>query len=185
MYFMLECISRSPAQRISIDYDPDVVWRDWTVGKRFKVPPPLPVVAETTDEQPGELMDLLVAPLPLMSHRLIAAIKGAGVDNIDYYDAEIHDDAMNTIHHTHMAFNLIGAISAADLEKSIFSAEGGAIISVDFNSLRIDESKARDALMFRLAESVNGIVVHESVKFYIEKSGINTLTFTPPEKWIG
>jgi hypothetical protein len=39
--------------------------------------------------------------------------------------------------------------------------------------------------MFRLAESVNGIVVHESVKKAIEAAEIDTLTFIPPEEWVG
>ena len=38
--------------------------------------------------------------------------------------------------------------------------------------------------MFRLAESVMGIVVHESVKQAIEAAGIDTLTFVDPAEWI-
>jgi len=51
--------------------------------------------------------------------------------------------------------------------------------------LVIDEAKTRGALLFRLAESVNGIVVHETIKNAIEATGIDTLTFMPPEEWVG
>jgi len=57
--------------------------------------------------------------------------------------------------------------------------------AMNINSLTIDESKTRGALMFRLAEAVNGIVVHKSVKNAIEAAGVDTLTFIPPEEWVG
>jgi hypothetical protein len=59
------------------------------------------------------------------------------------------------------------------------------MISMDFNSLAIDEAAAGGALLFRLAESVNAIVVHERVRRHLEASGITTLTFIEPEDWAG
>jgi hypothetical protein len=43
--------------------------------------------------------------------------------------------------------------------------------------------KARGALMFRSAESVNVIIVHPSIRDAVEAAGINTLTFLEPEDW--
>ena len=76
-------------------------------------------------------------------------------------------------------------LAAADLAKSNYLAYEAANRDLDFNSLSIDQAKTRSALMFRLAEASNGIVVHESVKRHVESSGIDTLTFLPPENWAG
>jgi hypothetical protein len=185
MYFMLECLTAITGHRASIDYEPDIPLRDWGVGKRFALPPPTPIIAETTDERKGQLAELIKAPLPLMSKDMAVVLEKAGVTNIDFYEVEIQDEEEGCVHHSHLAFNLIGTIAAADLTKSNYFAEGEVIISADFDSLVIDENKTRGALMFRLAESVNGIVVHESVKNAIEAAGIDTLTFIPPEEWVG
>ncbi len=53
---------------------------------------------------------------------------------------------------------------------------------MDFDSVVLDEPAISDALIFRLAESVNAIIVHEKVKQHLEASGINTLTFLKPEE---
>ena len=39
--------------------------------------------------------------------------------------------------------------------------------------------------MFRLAENTNALVVHESVKAYLEGRGFTMLSFIPPEEWMG
>lgn len=46
-------------------------------------------------------------------------------------------------------------------------------------------AKTRGTLMFRLAEAVNAIVIHEKVKAAVQAAGIDTLTFMPPEDWVG
>ncbi len=185
MYFLLECLTAKTGQRASIRYEPDDPWRDWDVGKRFKSPPPNPIIVKTTDERHGQIAEMIKVPLPLMSRRLADILGSAGISNIDFYDAEIQDEIENCVHRSHLAFNLIGTVAAADLAKSDYSTDSSDMISVDFDSLFIDQVKTRGALMFRLAESVNGIVVHESVKNAIEAAGINTLTFIPPEEWVG
>ena len=49
----------------------------------------------------------------------------------------------------------------------------------------ISAARVDGALMFRLAEAVNTIVVHDSVKQAIEAAGIDTLTFIDPADWTG
>jgi hypothetical protein len=48
----------------------------------------------------------------------------------------------------------------------------------------IDELKIKGALMFRLAECITAIVIHDSVKRTIESAGIDTLEFVSPDKWV-
>lgn len=184
MFFMLECFSPDDADhaQFSLPEDDDLSWMS---GQRFTEPPRLPVNVSIEMGEGGVLPEFTDVPLPLMTRRLAAIFEKAGVSNIDYYETEIRNFETGEIYHDLLAFNLIGIISAANLNNSQYSTPDGVLISVDFDSLVIDENKTRGALMFRLAESVNGIVVHESVKNAIEAAGIDTLTFIPPEEWVG
>ncbi len=184
MFFMLECFSPDEADhaQFTLAEDDELSWMS---GRRFTEPPQCPVRLTIELGEGGVLPEFTDVPLPLMTPKLAAAFERAGVSNIDYYPAEIHDIETGEVYRHLLAFNLIGAIAVADLAKSKYEAPDGTLISVDFDSLVIDEKKTRGALMFRLAESVNGIVVHESVKNAIEAAGIDTLTFIPPEEWVG
>jgi hypothetical protein len=96
------------------------------------------------------------------------------------------DPINNRVINDYVAFNLIGAVAAADLEKSDFNAANPErMIAVDFDSVTIADDATQGALMFRLAQSVNAILVHQRVKDQIEAAGIDTLTFIPPEDWAG
>ena len=59
------------------------------------------------------------------------------------------------------------------------------LIDTDFDSVAIDEVPTHGRLCFRLAESVNALVVHRSVKEHLESKGGFELTFTEPKDWIG
>lgn len=189
MYFMLMCQSPPNAERAMFSYDPDRLRnglrRLWNTGVRFEEPPQEPIRVEIEPGESGVLLEFSSNLIPLMTHRLSNVLKESGVSNIDFYNAEICELETGKIYVTHVVFNLIGVLAAADLTKSEYQAYDSPLISVDFDSLAIDENKTRGALMFRLAESVNGIVIHESVKSAIEAAGIDTLTFIPPEEWVG
>ena len=189
MYYMLKCHSPFETQPSLLDYNPDRLsdgfLRGWKTGKRFLQSPVEPISIQIDEGESGVLLEYYDATVALMSTRLAKVLTDTGVSNIDFYKAEIHDLETGEMHRDRLAFNLIGAIAAADFAKSKFQADDGYLISVDFDSLAIDDAKTRGALMFRLAESVNGVVVHETVKAAIEAAGINTLTFIPPEEWVG
>ena len=189
MYCMLMCQTPLGAESALTSYDPDRMptgfRRNWITGKRFATVPAEPIRVEVEEGESGLLLELITGAIPLMTRRLANALTGAGIGNIDFFEAEIHDLETEVVHRSHLAFNLIGDVAAADLGKSVFQAHDGPMISVDFDSLAIDESKTRGALMFRLAESVNGIVVHDSIKNAVEAAGIDTLRFLPPPQWVG
>lgn len=184
MFFMLECFSPEEADHAQFTLSDDDEL-SWITGRRFAEPPKLPFRLSIEPGEDGVLPELTDVPIPLMTPRLAAALGQAGVANIDFYPTEIHNLETGAILRDLLAFNLIGLVAAADLEKSLYAAPDGLLLSVDFDSLVIDEAKTRGALLFRLAESVNGIVVHETIKNAIEATGIDTLTFMPPEEWVG
>ena len=113
-------------------------------------------------------------------------MREAGVDNIDCYDAILFDPKTEQKFNNYKAVNIIGVIAAADLGKSKYNApSGSALIDADFDSLVIDEVKTHGMLMFRLAECITAIVIHDKVRRHIEAKGIKYLNFVPPEKWVG
>lgn len=189
MYTILKC--HSPFGRPAAlptywpDRQPDGELRTWKSSARFVHPPPQPVPIEIEEGESGEILELYDATIGLMSRRLAQALREAGVDNIDVYDATITDLATGQVFDSHVAFNIVGAVAAADLSKSRFSAEGGPLVAVDFDRLVLDESRARGLYVFRLAESVNAIVVAPHVKAAIEAAGIDTLSFVEPGQWVG
>lgn len=186
---MLVCQSPFDAEPALLTYQPDELasgaLRTWKSCKRFADAPPAPIEVTVDEGESGVLLELYDATIALMSRRLAEVLKAAGVSNVDFYDVVVDDLETKQKHLTHMAFNIVGGIAAADLSKSTFSAPDGPMISVDFDVLSIDDQRVRGALFFRLAESINGIVVHERIKNAIEAANIETLTFLPPEQWVG
>jgi hypothetical protein len=186
---MIRCQSPFDYEPAILSYTPDRMpddkLRGWMSGKRFITPPVEPIKIEIEQGESGMILEYYNVMIAIMSRRLAKALADAGISNIDFYETEIYDHETRETYHDHLAFNLIGTIAAADLSKSIYEAPDGPVISVDFDSVSIDEKKTRGALMFRLAEAVNGVVVHESIKNAIEAAGIDTLTFFRPEEWVG
>jgi hypothetical protein len=178
-----------------ITYEPDHFLRDWLEASRFtddpdaeeyERTPPLPVEAEIEAAQAGVLQDFIAVPLPLLSKELQQAFVEAGVDNIDYYPAKIIDQKSGDVITSHVAFNVVGKISAADLQRTAFSpGSTKRMISADIDRLGVSEGAAREMLVFRLAESVNAILVHERVQEQIEAAGITGVEFLDPEDWAG
>lgn len=185
-YYMLHCFSPKEGDLAMLTYKRDTPLRSWASGKRFTNPPPQPVRAEVKPGYSGIMAEFWSNPVPLMTKRLHKALLDSGVANLDTYAAEIFDPKGKKTYSDYVAFNIIGVVAAADLKKSKFDAGSpDRMVSMDFDSVSIDAKATGGALMFRLAESVNAIVVHEKIKTHIEANGIDTLTFVVPEDWAG
>lgn len=183
MYSILECFGPSDQERASIDDAPFLPGIQWILGKKFDRPIPTPL--EITLD-PGLMMPMFSRGILLFSDQMIAALREAGVDNLDTYDAVLLDPSSGKRHQDYKAVNIIGVVAAADLAESKYSApSGSAIIDTDFDSLAINETKANGLLFFRLAECVTAIVVHDVVRKHLEQAGIRYLNFVSPAKWIG
>ncbi|CAN5421122.1 hypothetical protein BH11PSE9_BH11PSE9_04270 [soil metagenome] len=181
MYYMMICQDPEKGYLATLDYDfseDEDPMRDWMAGERFEIPPPEPVRAIIEPRTNTVLAEMWQVPLPIMSRRLHDALLSAGVSNLDVFPAKLEEKRGGKVHEDFVAFNIVGLISAAKAKAR--SADDVLIQGVD-----LDQSRAGGALMFRLAESVNAIVVHESVKRRVEELGITTMTFLSPEDWTG
>jgi hypothetical protein len=100
------------------------------------------------------------------------------VDNLQLYQARLRGPESQRVFDDFYVVNVVGAVSCADLSKSEYEPPPGRpTISVAFEKLVIDESKTRGALLFRLAESLSTIIVHEGVKRHLDRRGFDMLTF--------
>ena len=173
-----------------IDSYPDMKGLFWTTGRRFseEIAEPLEIILEPLSddydpddpdsEEGPDMPDCFLDEIPLLTNALIEALARGGVDNLDTYDAVLIDPETDERHDSYKAVNIIGLIAAADMDASNATVHpGGPVIDVDFDGLVVDESKAGGQLLFRLAESVNGILIHEELKDHLLSEGFDRLVF--------
>jgi len=180
-YFMLSCYGKLPGTRAQVAIITHVE-PSWIAGTRLSDVPE-PVECEVVVG--GEMVSMFRGGGLLMTERLVKELRQAGVDNLDVYEAVIRDPETGQTWTDYRAVNVVGVVSCADMARSGTSAAPGELIDVAFEGLVIDEKRARGALMFRLAEAVGGIVVHERVKDHLVKAGFSDLAFHDPGAWIG
>jgi hypothetical protein len=159
----------------------------WFTGARF-IPddePPRPFRLRFDVESEGTVLaDLYQVPVVLMSKRLVGALEAGGVDNLDVYPASIIDEATGTIHDSHVAVNIIGAVSAEDAGRSVRTpGVTDRLMSASFDSLAIDEGRISKLRLFRLAENLGAIVAHDQVRHAVESAGVDGVEFIEPEQW--
>ena len=193
MYFIMDCDlltneDGAPLMEIHNAFRAGNV-RSWRGGRmidleRANLPSPIEIDFEPLRGYQGPPIELLDVGIPIMSDRLATALQQAGVDNVAFFRALLTNTATGE-RFTYQAFNVVGVVAAADLGQSEWSSDDGKpVADVSFESLALDESKAGGLKMFRLAENINALLVRESVKDHILKSGINTLKFVPPDEWM-
>lgn len=198
-YYILDC--KPPLEvdhyRLQVGYPANdkrwvegIIFSDQDTREGFH-PPDEPIGLNTkadTEDSPRVYADLYWIPIPLMSRRLVAAFRAAGVDNLQTFETKLLTVLGDKLlpADNYLAVNIVGCVTAADLEKSQTNPEVmEKMVSMDFHSLSVDESKARGSLIFRMAENVTAVLVHEDVRRHIEAGGITTLTWFAPEEWAG
>ncbi len=193
MYFVLRCsLPKNEKGEALLEihncFEIGNVWH-WRDGKKLEpdeqdVPTPIMIDFEPFRGYQGPPVELLDACIPIMSKRLADALTEAGVDNIDFFSANLKNSVTGQLY-DYMAFKVVGLVLAANLDKSKWeSYDGITIADTSFESLAFDESKSKGLLMFRLAENINALMIHESVRNHILAKGINSLTFVRPEDWM-
>lgn len=174
------------------DDNPKVDWYYWRKGSfvpdtevipdpiKFTLKPQSPWASDHGPHMPS----FLEASAPLFRDDLIAALRACGVHNFDAYNVAITDPDNGAIYTNYKAVNVIGLVTAADMDKSnaTIHPNGPALIDVDFDGLVIDERRLRGLSFFRLAESTNAIIVHERVRDCLLAKGFADLAFYETEK---
>lgn len=158
----------------------------WWIGEPidYEVPVPIRFDFEPLRGYQGPPPELVDIGTPIMTARLAAALSAAGVDNVEYFDTILTNTVTGETY-DYKTYNIVGLVAATDLGKSDWeSYDGTTVGDVSFHSIALDESKCRGALLFRLAESLGTIVIHDKVRESLLAKGIDTLTFVKPEDWM-
>jgi hypothetical protein len=191
-YYILDCITDHPVTTAS--YDEAFYGLRFMDGTTLSKEPKVTIECYLDTERASDRKSGIIRPfynanatIPLMRKDLLEAVLSAGVDNLVLYPAILHDKCNKTIHDNYVAVNIIGSVRCADAKGSRRMGLDtlGGLLPDGFESLKIDEQKADGVLMFRLAESLSAIVVHEKVKRSIEASKIPYMYFQNPAKWAG
>jgi hypothetical protein len=183
-YFVMVCEGKHPIMPIA--KEPDVRGR-WRSGRPLSIPVTAPLRYTLDSDYPGTPKAMYYEKsVPVMRNDVVAALSAAGVDNIEYFDAVLENPVTGCEETDYKAFNIVGVVSAADMSASqLMGTSSSTIGDADFHSLTIDESKTGGLLLFRLAEALNAIVVHERVRKAIEAAGIPGFVFYGPGEWSG
>ncbi len=184
-YYVLECYGPDDEDRASIGEIVDEPEVSWNLGQLIVEPIPTPIEVRLDPDEPGMLMPMFERNVLLMRDDMIAALKQAGVDNLQLFEAVLVDPASGKRHANYKAVNILGVVACADLAKSKYTAyRDPPRVDTDFDRLVIDESRAGDLPLFRLAECVSAKLVHRRVREQLERS-IPHLDFVEPLDWMG
>jgi uncharacterized protein DUF1629 len=183
-YYVMTCDGEYPSA--VIDHGPRMDDAPWFSGTLIQPDFNVPLVY-VLKPKPGILKAMYAAlGYPIMRDDLIDALQAAGVDNLQLFDAVVEDPVSGTRHTNYKAFNVVGAVAAADMAKSVLmGTPDSGKIDIDFESLAIDEKKAAPFKLFRLAESVSAIIVNDAVKDEVERRNIPGMEFYEPADWSG
>lgn len=188
MYYLLE-IDTFPKPRPyrirTMGWNEDEDDYDFIIGNIISTTYDKPFEFELWESKKGNngYAEFYYESFPLMSDKLIEALKEAGVDNIQLFPAVLKDLKTGFERSDYKVVNVIGKLKAADMEKSNPIDMGGSgAIAVGFKNLTIDMHNTHGLLLFRLAESITSLVIHESVKNILEKKEFKYLRYLPSDK---
>ena len=170
----------------SVDLLTDIDDAPWMNGELVR-PPVARLEYLLEEDRPGYLQPMYAVSVPIMAADLLQVILAAGVDNLQFFPAVVRDPLSGEEHTDYYAFNILGKVAAADLGRSRTMHDLTITgLDRDFSSLVLDQSAIpKDLLMFRLAESVNAIVVHPELRARIEASDIEGMVFYEVGEWAG
>lgn len=117
----------------------------------------------------------------LFSQRFIELLERLGVDNIQYFNANVTYQS-NPQKLAYKAANILGVISALDMEASeVVLTSQGSVITIE--KMVLDEERLQGHKIIRLFESVGNVIVHKTVKEAIEAEGLTGFMFVSDDKF--
>lgn len=147
----------------------------WITGKVLNNPTQ-PIKVEFWQNGGKGLAEMFDDSIPLFSKELVQALRSVGVNNLQTFPVSIVEREGLDIDQEYLAVNIVGCIKCVDMNKSEHTDIAGQQVFA-FRQLVIDETKTQGQLMFRLAESLTSIIVHEKVKTYLDKQNFKYLSF--------
>ncbi|OOV46584.1 hypothetical protein B1J93_03835 [Leptospira kirschneri serovar Pomona] len=160
----------------------------WTTGYKFQEPFPIEKF-EVSTRQIGygfpdgdEMLDLFDSTVPLMSDRLLDALRGFGIENITCYPVIIVDKGSNRIWNNYSAVNVLGRIDALDRKKTKTKRNINETNPV-YLSVVINFERIPDLLCFRLHKGPRELVIHERIAKSLLNQNFKGLLLIPTENY--
>ena len=150
---------------------------DWMFGQPFTKEPDQPIEVEIREgEEDCNLLPYFQVP-PIATDEFVKALEEAGVDNIMTYEVVLKSRATGEILvRGYKAINVIGMVKAAG-SGTVYLGDS-RLLDASIEKLDIEPRSIKGLYMFRLAESMRTIVIHEKVKRHLEAKGFKGLRFT-------
>jgi hypothetical protein len=137
-----------------------------------------------TAEEKGELGDYVTTGLPglVVSKRFKEVLDGAGVDNVQYVPATIHDEVADRTYRDYFVANVIGLVDCIDMKRSKVTMRAALPDKIrDIDELHVDEKRAKGHAIFRLARKSSLVLVNERVKKALERSELKGVALVEAE----
>jgi len=144
-------------------------------------PPKSPIDIDTYGEDTADVPKVFVVPSLVVHKDAAQALTEAGVDNIDYYPAILHDRKLGTQWNDYFVGNVIGALDVIDKKNSVIDPESPPEIAMLFDKMVIDEDKCRGAKIFRLADRLGILLVSQELRDRLVERDFKYLRFVLPE----
>jgi hypothetical protein len=158
---------------------PDDDEDNWMFGQPFSVEPEQPIVVPIRDDNENFTPLHFYKNPPIASKAFVDALIEAGVDNIVTYDVVLKGRSNPSITiDGYKAINIIGLVKAVCPETEYLTES--RIGDASMENVELEPDAIKGLYMFRLAESMRTIVVHEKVKKHLEAKGFDDLIFTEP-----
>ena len=182
-YFVMVCEGRHPVAPVSVA--PRIP--GWLLGREVEAPAQSLLRYELNPKYPGTPKLMYdEKSVPIMHASVRMALEGAGVTNIQYFDAELVEPASGASRCDYFAFNVVGRIACSpDVTATLMGTSSSTMDDADVHGLEIDDDKPGGALLFRAAENMTAIVVHQSVKAAIVAAGLPGFVFYKSGEWCG
>lgn len=145
------------------------------LAKMDKLRLPWPFSLRHNRSEPLQMSDYY-PHVKLMSDRLVGTLKAAGVDNLQLFEARIVNQHNNAEILGYQVVNILGLVYAAD-EKGSKSRPLAHVRF--FEKLVLDEARTRGQLMFRLAESLNDVIIAAGVAKRVTAGEFVDVTLEP------
>jgi hypothetical protein len=132
-------------------------------------------------EEPTDFME---RPFVVVSERMRAALEQAGVDNIQYFKAQLQRERSTQVEQGYWLANIIGKLACVDpLASKLDSVEGAAL--PDLPSFVIDPARTCGFGLFRLAEDPRMIIAGPHVQVALQAAKLRGVLFQDPASYNG
>jgi len=174
MYYRMETDGMQLTAFVEKDFGPAIF--KLTIGSCYGAEEDeLPFRFSYRDPYDKPLLDYIAGKC-VMSRRLVETLEMAGVNNLQKFKAELRDEKSDLVNRDFYVVNVIGLVAAANFSKPESLPLGGGHV---FTNLTVIPGEAHDLLMFRLAESLIDVIVHEQVAKVIEAGNFRGVLLTP------